>query len=99
MVALVLGSTYAIHATEHFPAGFVLDISGALDTSDAENVARIVNTARAVAVHSQLVYSETDDADTFFFSSDDTEQASVAQGWADDAQTIGGELGDVVTGA
>jgi hypothetical protein len=96
IVALVLGETYVLRIDEYFPASFVLSVSGALPTADAEEVAAILESARPAAVGGQLLYSEEADATTFTFSSDDTEEASTDQGWADDAQADGGHMADVI---
>ena len=83
--------------TSRPPASYVLDVHGATTTADAVEAAAIMGEASAAGVNSQLVYSESSDADTFTFSSGDTEEASTAQGWADDAQTTGGFWADVET--
>jgi len=84
------------HLEEFPPASILVTISGSITTELATEIAAILAEARAACVQAQLIYSG-DDADTFFFSTDDTEQASAAQGWADDAQTVGGNFADVFT--
>ena len=77
---------------EYFPASFLLTAPALM--ANAALVAEILSTARAGGVNGQMLYSLTDDADTFTFSGDDTEQASVAQGWSDETGVPNGDFGE-----
>lgn len=78
-----------------YPASFLVDLHGAM-TSDAEAVAAIVRATRGAGINGQLVYSLKDDSETFLWSTGDTEEASTAQGWADDSPvTTGGYFAGV----
>lgn len=90
---ILLGETPSIYVTP--PASFYLYMPS-ISSDTAASYAPLVAIAKAAAVASAVVYSTIDDAHTFTFSDNDTEQSSTTQGWADDAQTTGGQLADVV---
>lgn len=77
------------------PASIVLDLGAVTDGLEAVYAA-ILAEARAAHIRAQLIYGTAPADELFCFSDDDTEQASVSQGWADDAQTTGGALADVL---
>jgi hypothetical protein len=87
----------AAHPTliETFPASFALYTSE-IDDALAAAYAALLQLAKPAGVKAAFIYTVTDDAHTFTFSDDDTEQASTLQGWADDAQTTGGQLSEVI---
>ena len=78
--ALIAAGTWVLG--EYFPASFLMTAPAPM--ANAALVASILSSARSAGVNGQMLYSLVDDADTFTFSDDDTEQASTAQGWSDD---------------
>ncbi len=91
-----LSGLYGLALEQIFPASILVTITGALPTATATEAARAISLARAAGIGSQMVYGEDLDAASFFFSSGDTEEASAAQGWADDAQTSGGKFAEAL---
>ena len=92
----LLNPTLVHQYIPYFPAGFIVESSGGPITAvAAAELARAFRRAKAAGVGAQLVTSEVDDDDSFLFS-DDTEIASVTQGFADDEETDpGGALAEV----
>lgn len=94
VTVLAVGAANTVSLQEFFPASMVVTLGNALALSPAI-VAAIIRRARMGGVNTQVVYSESDDDETFAFAAGDTEVASTDQGWADDSQTTGGEMADV----
>jgi len=91
----ILSSTGRAEITETPPAAMLVTVSDALGGTPAD-VAELISQARGAGIDCNLVYTLLADSATFTFSSGDTEEASVAQGWADDGQTIGGGFADAL---
>jgi hypothetical protein len=94
-VGAILGTAGRVTITELPPAAMRVDVSNALGGTPAD-VAELISQARGAGIDCNLVYTLAADAATFTFSSGDTEEASAAQGWADDAQTSGGVFADAL---
>lgn len=78
-----------------YPASFVIDVLeplGATLTPLAGFIAGLIEEATAAGVGSSLHFSDSEEDETFAFSSDDDEQADAARGFADNAGLTGGQL-------
>lgn len=96
IVRAVLGDGPILQLVELGNASMNLVIDGAEDEDSVTSAAIFLKTSRGAAIGTTIEYSLTDDAHTFTFSDDDTEESSTDEGWADDAQTSGGEMADVI---
>lgn len=92
----ILGDGYTSQIVELFPKDLMFIVSGALETATATYLAEVLELARSAAVGAAFIYSEVEDADTFFFASGDVAESSSTQGLANDAQTTGGKFADVI---
>jgi len=90
-------SSGVIEIKEFFPASLIIQVVDKLEV-DALRLAIALDAARSAGVGLQLLYTLNEASETLTFSSDDTIQSSALLGAADDAQTTGGHLADVITG-
>lgn len=100
VIAIVraLAGAVTVRITDTPPASFLVEIVEPIDPAavNPDIVANFVASARGASIGAQLLYIEDPEADIFMFAAGDAEEASVDQGWADDAQTIGGHMADVI---
>ena len=86
--------TNDLEYSESYPAACLIQIYDALAMAISV-VAVEAGRTRPTGVNLQLIYSLYSNETTFTFSSGDTEEASTAQGWADDTPvTYGGYMAD-----
>lgn len=96
VIIAALGDDAVLELEEYAPAAFVVQHHGAMTQVIADRIASFIERTRGGGIRGAFVYSAVDDATTFTFASADLPQASSAQGWADNGQTTGGFLADVM---
>lgn len=97
VASALFGEANHLSLDEFYPASMLLDASGAIGSATIETIASLLGETKCGGVNLQLLYSPHEDADTFAFSSDDTEQASTTQGWADNEYVVNGDFSDWTT--
>lgn len=80
---------------EWYPAHFTLEIFGAM-TANISELSLILQTVKAAAVGTEMIYSLAADEDTFTFADGATMQVDSGRGYADAAMTTGGVYAGVV---
>lgn len=92
---ILLPSPFVLAMTPAYPAGFFLDVYGAVDVNLVPMYSRFMTDAKAQGVAGQMILSIVAESDTFLLSAD-ADPDSSHLGLGDDAGTSGGHLPDVV---
>lgn len=82
--------------TQFFPASFRVDSTMAVTDDEATEIGNIIKQSTAAGVGSDFIFSGSDDADTFFFSTTSAPESSSAQGFSDTGMATGGVFAGLI---